>query len=153
MRSQRLAQQQGARAEAADVARGDLPDPSDNDIEDGPGIGATRDHDMDSTVGREERERQRQFVERTRCEVDRLALEAEPRSCGQEGHLVEPRRRHGRQATDIGFADGPPHLLSDVEQGPHQGIDAGAAAIVPHGLLLEASVLEGSHAQGYQKCP
>ena len=60
-RSQRLAQQQRARAQCGDFLCGHLPHAALHDIEHRPTVGAARDDDMDVPVGGEESERKRQF--------------------------------------------------------------------------------------------
>ena len=151
-RSQPWAQQQRPRAQHADFLRRRLPDTALDDIKHRPVVGAARNDDMDRPAGGEESKGKRQFIEQAGTKIGRLAFQAESSCRRQEGRFVEARCRHRRQAPDVGFADGPAHLLGDVEQGPHQRIDAVAARFVPYGRL-EASVLEGSHASRVPETP
>ncbi len=146
------AQQQRTRAQRAGFLGRRLPHAALDDIEHRPVVGAARDDDMHAPVSGQKRHGKRQLVEWTGREVDRLALEAEPHGRGQEGSFVEARRGNGDEATDIGLAHGPAQLLGDVEQGPHQGIDAGTARFV-HTDCWKLAVLEGSHTSRVPETP
>ncbi len=73
-----------------------------------------------------------------------IGSEAKSRTGHQEGCFIEARSRNRREAPHIGFAHRPADLLGDVQQGPHERVDAGTARAVPQDSL-KAAVLERSH--------
>ena len=141
---QLLAHHQGARAQRHHLVVGQMPDLAVDDIEHHPLARPAGHDDMRGVSHGQQHEGQRQRREPVGREIEGVRFEATPRAGGQEGGLVEARRRHRRQAAHVRLADRPADLLGDVEQRPHERVD-GPASIAGPDRWLEPAILQRGH--------